>query len=318
MGSLGLRQATKPLDRQHQPLHGRSHWLSVPAIVSAGEGIAATQEAKEAVDVENDRVFRGSIPALYDQYLGPMIFAPYADDLAARLADLRDGSVLETAAGTGVVTRALVSTLPRSVFIVATDLNRPMLDHASSQFASDRVTWQQADAQMLPFPDGMFDVVVCQFGVMFFPDKPRAFAEAARVLKPGGRFLFSVWDRIEENEFADVVVKAVAVLYPHDPPMFLARTPHGHYDAAALETQLRTAGFGTTSVESLTRKSMAPDALSVAIGYCQGTPMRNEIEAHGAEALAAATQAAASAIAAQYGSGPVTGRIRAHVITAMR
>jgi SAM-dependent methyltransferase len=185
--------------------------------------------------VTADRVFGGSIPALYDRYLGPMIFAPYADDLAARLAGLRDGSLLETAAGTGVVTRALVSTLPRDVSIVATDLNQPMLDRASGQLASDRVTWRHADAQTLPFPDGMFDVVVCQFGVMFFPDKPRAFAEAARVLKPGGRFLFSVWDRIEENEFADVVVRAVAALYPQDPPMFLARTPHGHHDTAAFE-----------------------------------------------------------------------------------
>lgn len=263
-----------------------------------------------------DQVFQGSIPALYDQYLGPMIFAPYADDLAARLADLRHGRVLETAAGTGMATRALVAALPRGVTIVATDLNQPMLDHAASRLPSDRVTWQQADAQMLPFPDSLFDVVVCQFGVMFFPDKLRAFAEAARVLRPGGRFLFSVWDRIEENEFADVVVQAVAALYPQDPPMFLARTPHGHHDTAALEAQLQAAGFAVTSVESLTRASRAPDALAVAIGYCQGTPMRNEIETHGAEALAAATQAAAKAITARYGSGPVTGRIRAQVVTA--
>ena len=268
--------------------------------------------------METDRVFRGSVPALYDQYLGPVIFSPYADDLAARLAGLEHGRVLETAAGTGVVTRALVSALPRDVFIVATDLNQPMLDRAASLLSSERVTWRQADAQMLPFPDGMFDAVACQFGVMFFPDKLRAFAEAFRVLKPGGRFLFSVWDRIEENEFADVVVRAVTALYPQDPPMFLARTPHGHHDTAALEAQLRTAGFGTTSVESVTQESRAPDALSVAIGYCQGTPMRNEIEAHGAEALAAATKVAADAIAARYGSGPVTGRIRAHVITATR
>ena len=247
-----------------------------------------------------------------------MIFSPYADDLAARLADLEHGRVLETAAGTGIVTRALVSALPQGVSIVATDLNQPMLDHASSQLSSVRVTWRQADAQMLPFPDGMFDAVVCQFGVMFFPDKPRAFAEAFRVLKPGGRFLFSVWDRIEENEFADVVVKAVATLFPEDPPMFLARTPHGHHDTAALEAQLRTAGFGTACVETLTRESKSPSALSVAVGYCQGTPMRNEIEAHGTAALAAATEVAAAAIAARYGSGPVTGRISAHVITATR
>ena len=266
--------------------------------------------------METDRVFQGSVPALYDRYLGPMIFAPYADDLAARVAGLQGGSLLEIAAGTGVLTRALVATLPPSVAIVATDLNQPMLDHASARLASDRLTWRQADAQALPFADGMFDLVVCQFGAMFFPDKPRAFAEAARVLKPGGRYLLSVWDRIEENEFADVVVSAVAALYPDDPPMFLARTPHGHHDAAALEVLLRAAGFGTTSVESLTLESTAPDALSVAIGYCQGTPMRGEIEAHGAEALAAATRVAAEAIAARYGSGPVTGRIRAHVLTA--
>lgn len=268
--------------------------------------------------METDRVFRGSIPALYDQYLGPMIFAPYADDLAARLADLRYGRVLETAAGTGVLTRALVAALPQDVAIVATDLNQPMLDHAASQLSSERVTWQQADAHRLPFPDGLFDVVVCQFGVMFFQEKPRAFAEAARVLKPGGRFLLSVWDRIEENEFADVVVRAVAALYPQNPPMFLARTPHGHHDTATLEAQLCTAGFTATRVESLTRKSRAPDALAVAIGYCQGTPMRNEIEAQGAETLATATQAAAEAIAARYGSGAVSGRIRAHLIMARR
>jgi ubiquinone/menaquinone biosynthesis C-methylase UbiE len=247
-----------------------------------------------------------------------MIFSPYADDLAARLADLEHGRVLETAAGTGVVTRALVSALPQDVSIVATDLNQPMLDHAASQLSSERVTWQQADAQMLPFSDEMFDAVACQFGVMFFPDKPRAFAEAFRVLKPGGRFLFSVWDRIEENEFADAVVGAVATLFPQDPPMFLARTPHGHHDAAALEAQLQTAGFGSTRVETVALESRSPSALSVAVGFCQGTPMRNEIEAHGAEALAAATKVAAAEIAARYGSGPVTGRIRAHVIAATR
>ncbi|HYF08347.1 MAG TPA: methyltransferase domain-containing protein [Acetobacteraceae bacterium] len=268
--------------------------------------------------MEADRVFQGSIPALYDQHLGPMIFAPYADDLAARLADLRHGRVLETAAGTGVVTRALASALPEGVSIVATDLNQPMLDHAAGRLPSDRVTWQQADAQALPFPDGSFDAVVCQFGVMFFPDKPRAFREAYRVLKPGGRFLFNVWDRIEENAFADLVVRAVAALHPQAPPMFLARTPHGHHDTAALEAQLQAAGFRATGVEAVARESASPSALSVAIGYCQGTPMRNEIEAHGPEALARATQAAADAIAAQYGPGPVTGPIRAFVITATR
>jgi ubiquinone/menaquinone biosynthesis C-methylase UbiE len=247
-----------------------------------------------------------------------MIFAPYADDLASRLADMRLGRVLETASGTGVVTRALVSVLPDRVLIDATDLNQPMLDHASARLPSKRVTWQQADAQTLPFPDCTFDAVVCQFGAMFFPDKSRAFSEAHRVLKPGGRFLFNVWDRIEENDFADIVVKTVAALFPLDPPVFLARTPHGHYDTGVLETQLRVIGFRTVTTESVARESVSPDARSVAIGYCQGTPMRNEIEARDSSRLAEATDAAAAAIAERFGPGPVTGNIRAHVITASR
>ena len=246
-----------------------------------------------------------------------MIFVPYADDLASRLADIHDGRILETAAGTGVVTRALVSSFPESVSIVATDLNQPMLDHASTQLPSTRVNWRKADAQHLPFPDGEFDAVVCQFGVMFVPDKPRAFSEAYRVLKPSGRFLFNVWDRIEENEFAEIVVKSVATLFPDDPPKFLARTPHGHYDTAALEAQLR-AWVCAVTTEIVTRENQAANALSVAIGYCQGTPMRNEIEARAPDHLAEATDVAAAAITKQFGPGPVVGKIQAHVITAVR
>jgi ubiquinone/menaquinone biosynthesis C-methylase UbiE len=226
---------------------------------------------------------------------------------------MQHGRILETAAGTGIVTRALASSLPESLSIVATDLNQPMLDYASNQLPSTRVTWRQGDAQRLPFLDGEFDAVVCQFGVMFFPDKRRAFSEAYRVLKPGGRFLFNVWDRIEENEFADVVVKSVATLFPNNPPMFLARTPHGHYDTATLEAQLRAVGFGAVMTEIVTRESQAPNGLSVAIGYCQGTPMRTEIEAHDPDRLAEATDVTAAAIMKQLGldqlmarSGPMS------------
>ena len=167
-----------------------------------------------------DTVFAGSIPSLYDRYLGPLIFEPYAQDLANRLSALNAGRVLETAAGTGIVTRALMRSLPTSVSVVATDLNQPMLDHAAEQVSSSRVSWQKADAQALPFPDGAFDAVVCQFGVMFFPDKQKAYREARRVLKPGGRFIFNVWDKIEHNEFADLVTTAVADMFPNDPRAF--------------------------------------------------------------------------------------------------
>ena len=138
-----------------------------------------------------DAVFSGSIPSLYDRYLGPVVFEPYAQDLANRLSTLNAERVLETAAGTGIVTRALVSSLAPNVNIVATDLNQPMLDHAAKAVSSSRVSWQKVDAQALPFPDGTFDAVVCQFGVMFFPDKQQAYREARRVLKPGGHFIFN-------------------------------------------------------------------------------------------------------------------------------
>jgi hypothetical protein len=138
------------------------------------------------------------------------------------------------------------------------------------------------------------------------------------MLKPGGRFLFNVWDRIEENEFADIVVKSVATLFPDNPPMFLARTPHGHYDTAALEAQLRAVGFAAATTETVTRESHAPSARSVAIGYCQGTPMRNEIEAHDPDRLSEATDVAAAAIAKRFGPGPVSAKIRAHIVTAVR
>src|SRR5437588_6828984 len=177
---------------------------------------------------QTDRLFAGSIPALYERYLGPLIFEPYAADLAARLGDVRSGTVLETAAGTGIATRALVRSLPATVRIVATDLNQPMLDFAAARVDSPRVTWRQADALSLPFPSGTFDAVVSQFGVMFLPDKVAAYREAARVLKPGGALLFNVWGRIEDNDLAHVVTEAVAGLFPENPPQFLARTPHGY------------------------------------------------------------------------------------------
>ena len=177
-----------------------------------------------------DTAFVGSVPELYDTRLVPLIFQPYADDLARRAAALRPATVLETAAGTGVVTRALARALPAGTRLIATDLNQPMLDRAAAVGTDQPVQWRQADAQALPFDDASVDLVVCQFGAMFFPDKPAAYAEARRVLKPGGTLLFNVWDTIEHNELAHEVTAALAALFPADPPRFLARTPHGHGD----------------------------------------------------------------------------------------
>ena len=185
--------------------------------------------------VTTDKLFAGSIPEIYDRFMVPLIFEPYARDLAGRLANVQPRDVLETAAGTGVLTRAIAAKLPRQARIVATDLNQPMLDHAAAQEqAPRRITWRQADALALPFEDQSFDAVACQFGAMFFPDKVQGYKEARRVLKPGGHFFFNVWDEIAENEFADVVTETLATIFPNDPPRFMARTPHGYHDVAKL------------------------------------------------------------------------------------
>lgn len=266
----------------------------------------------------SDAVFAGSVPQLYEQYLVPLIFQRYADDVARRAASLAPSRVLETACGTGVVTRALARALPPGTEIFATDLNVAMLERAQAVGTSRPVRWQQADAQELPAEDGAYDIVICQFGAMFFPDKVRAFREAHRVLRPGGTFLFSVWGRIEDNEFADVVTQTVSARHPDNPPRFLARTPHGHYERELHFEALRAAGFTSAlSYETVDARSPAESAQVVAIAYCQGTPIRGELEKLGAD-LAEETAACTAALAARFGTGPVDGRISAHVISARK
>ena len=265
---------------------------------------------------QSDKVFSGSIPKLYETYLVPLIFEPYAADLADRLAARSLARVLEVAAGTGVVTRRLALVLPQSVSIVATDLNQPMLDQAAALGTKRPVAWRQADAMQLPFPDKTFDALVCQFGVMFFPDKARAFTEARRVLKPGGVLLFNVWDRIEENEFADTVTRSLESLFPKDPPRFLARTPHGYRDESMIRRDLAAGGFtASAQIAAVAARSRANSARVPAVAYCEGTPLRNEIEARDAARLGEATDAATAAIAERFGTGAVDGKIQALVVS---
>jgi SAM-dependent methyltransferase len=266
-----------------------------------------------------DTRFAGSIPELYESHLVPLIFEPYAADLATRVAVRHPSRVLETAAGTGVVTRTMANALPAHIDLVATDLNQPMLDRAAAIGTPRPVNWQQADATRLPFDDASFDIVVCQFGVMFFPDKARAFSEARRVLRRGGVLLFNVWDRIEENEFADTVTAALADLFPADPPLFMVRTPHGYFDPEVISRDLADGGFSAAPhFETIAARSRAASAHVPAVAYCQGTPLRNEIEARSGAGMDEATAASATAIAERFGTGPVDGKIQAHVVIAQR
>lgn len=267
----------------------------------------------------SDKVFSGSIPDIYDEYLVPLIFEDHAADLARRMAVHEPRHVLETAAGSGVVTRAVARLLGPDARYTVTDLNQPMLDRAARmQGADGRISWTRADALDLPFADGSFDIVLCQFGVMFFPDRVKGYAEARRVLRPGGRFLFNIWDGIATNEFADAVTRAAGELFPDDPPLFLARTPHGHGDTGVIRAELEAAGFGGIDIETVTGASRAPSPRHPALGYCQGTPLRNEIEAREPEWLERVTENAARAIARRWGEGPVEAKIQGHVIAAVR
>lgn len=266
-----------------------------------------------------DKVFAGSIPRVYDTHLVPLIFESYAADMVGRLSSRPLSGVLEVAAGTGVVTRAMAAALPESVPITATDLNQAMLDHAAAAGTKRPVEWRQADAAQLPFPDAAFDAVVCQFGAMFFPDRPQAFSEARRVLKPGGVFFFNVWDRIGENEFADAVEAALASVFPADPPRFLSRTPYGYHDRRSIERDLAEGGFtAPPRIDTVAARSRAASPRSPAIAFCQGTPLKSEIEARDASRLGEATDAAAEAIAARFGRGDVEGKIQAHVVAVAR
>src|SRR5215210_1710770 len=244
---------------------------------------------------QSDKAFTGSLPRIYDTYLVPLIFEPYATDLAQRLVARAPTRVLEIASGTGAVTRALSAALPENISIVATDLNQPMLDQAAARGTVRPVEWRQADAMSLPFEDARFDAVVCQFGVMFFPDKPKAFSEARRVLRQGGVFIFSIWDRIEENDFANCVTVALEPMFPEDPPRFMARTPHGYFDTSIIVRDLSAGGFTSPQIETVDARSRAESARIPAIAFCQGTPLRNEIETRNGS-LTEATDVAAEAI----------------------
>ncbi|HWA60367.1 MAG TPA: class I SAM-dependent methyltransferase [Caulobacteraceae bacterium] len=225
----------------------------------------------------DDSVFTGSIPDLYDRYLGPILFEPFALDMAARFAGF-GGAILETAAGTGRLTRALAAAAPQAA-LAATDLNQPMLDRAAALVTAPGVRWRQADAQALPFEDRSFDAVVCQFGVMFLPDKLAGFSEARRVLRPGGRFVFSVWGDLAENELSVALQEALARLFPDDIPQFLPRSPFGYHDEDEIGGVLAAAGFGAVDTETVTRVAAAESVGHFAVGQCMGSPLRAEIEA---------------------------------------
>jgi SAM-dependent methyltransferase len=264
------------------------------------------------VTADTDRIFAGSIPEVYERVLVPVLFRPYVAEMARRVADGAPRRVLEVAAGTGVLTRALAAALPAAE-IVATDLNQPMLDAAPEV---PGVSWRQADAQRLPFADGAFDAVACQFGVMFFPDRVAAYREAHRVLTPDGRFVFATWDGLAGNDFAAVMAGAVAGCFPDDPPSFAERIPHGYHDPRLIVRELREAGFARVELEQVAHPGRAPSAAAMAVGFCRGTPVGAEVTERDPSRLEEVVAAVESALRARFGTGEIEGTLTAHLGTA--
>jgi SAM-dependent methyltransferase len=253
-----------------------------------------------------------TMPAVYDRCLGPALFAPFAAQLAGRAAQLSPRRVLELAAGTGIATAELVRMLP-TADITATDLNPAMVSWAAQQV--DGATWLQADAQNLAsFADDAFDLVLCQFGVMFFPDKPAAFAEIARVLAPGATVLFAVWDVVEASDFPSAMVSSLAAVIPDDPPDFIVRVPHGYADTAQIDKDLRAGGLIPDHLDRVLLRGTAASARTVAEGFCLGTPLRFELETRGS--LDRLTLALADEMTSRLGEGQVDGDLAAFVVSA--
>ncbi|MBS1902236.1 MAG: class I SAM-dependent methyltransferase [Bacteroidetes bacterium] len=261
--------------------------------------------------------FSGGIPDTYDRYLGPIFFDCYADDLVERLRPLAPKSILELACGTGRVTRQLHAAFGGTASITATDLSPDMLRTAQRLTAADGIQWEAVDAVSLPYADNSFDAVVCQFGIMFVPDKPKAYREAMRVLKPGGTMIVNTWDAIEYNPIIDIADKRLTKFFGPDGPKFYS-IPFGYYDESVIRDHLMQAGIGDAKIETVSLEGNSPSAADAAKGLTQGTPVVMELQSHGADALEVISKQLAEDIVAAFGPGAFTDPLRAKVITARK
>jgi ubiquinone/menaquinone biosynthesis C-methylase UbiE len=264
---------------------------------------------------DDPTAYVGSIPEQYDRNLGPLLFADYAEDISRRVAACKPRRVLEIAAGTGIVTRQLRNLLPDDVELTATDLNPPMLEIARMKFRSDEsVEFRPVDAAALPFADNSFDVLVCQFGVMFFPDKDQSYREALRVLVPGGHYLFSVWDSHQHNSFARITHQVTQSFFPADPPQFQS-VPFG-YRFEPIKDSLLAAGF--TNIIALVKRleKKVADLSILARGQVYGSPIIDHVRQRGGVDGEKIVAAIATQYRKEFGDNPAIIQLQAIVFSA--
>jgi ubiquinone/menaquinone biosynthesis C-methylase UbiE len=268
---------------------------------------------------EKNTRFDGSIPEMYDRHLGPLFFEPYAADLADRVARQRPKRVLEIAAGTGIVSRRLIDALPVGTALTVTDLNAPMLEFARQKTGSrgHNAEWRQADAQQLSFPDESFDMVVCQFGVMFFPDKLRGLREFNRVLEKSGSLILSVWDSFDTNPVQSIAHSTIGKFFETDPPDFY-QVPCGMGDIREIRRLVEDAGFKETVIETISLTVRSESAESAALGLIRGNPVVNVIRERGTADIEEITPALARALEERFGTRSIQVALRAHIVTAVK
>lgn len=281
--------------------------------------VATVSEAKIRVNVAEaarDAAYVGAIPAHYHHGIGPFLFEPYALHTAERIQRLAPRRVLETACGTGIVTRRLRAALPNDALLIASDLNAPMLAVAKQTLqASANVEWIQADMTQLGFGDGQFDALVCQFGLMFVPDKLAALREARRVLTPKGTLLLTTWAALARNPVVELTRDTLGQLFPSDPPRYYERAPFGYGDRGLLTSWLQEAGFSNVAVDLVEKPAFSPSARDVAVGLIEGYPIADEIRSRSPELLPEAVARVERAIRSVYGE-PVRARSTALVAEA--
>lgn len=257
--------------------------------------------------------FAGSVPANYEQYLGPILFEPYALDMMKRLPKASLNNVLEIACGTGRVTKHLLNTLTENGKLVATDLNPDMIEVAKQKVADNRIEWQVADALQLPFADNIFDAVICQYGVMFFPDKPKGFAEAYRVLKPGGIFLFNAWDNIEFNPAINILNNVLQEEFGEEAPNFLKEGPYSFYDQEQIKLLLKDACFKKNELEVVKVASSFSSINDLAKGFLEGSPLFSYLQEKDKDKREVVSEKIRQQLISKYGENAGTVNLQAIV-----
>jgi SAM-dependent methyltransferase len=259
--------------------------------------------------------FSGDIPRNYDEGMGPVVFEPYAIELAERVPAQEGMEILEIASGTGRVTRHLAERLLAGSHLTATDLNPDMLKVAQSRVGNSDVKWQVANALELPLADDSFDCVACAFGVMFYPDKLQGQKEARRVLRDGGVYLFSVWAELEANPWCSILQKTMLRLFPVDTPGFLA-VPFGYCNPDQIRSTLTEAGFGEIKIDRVEKKFEAPTAEQLARGITLGSPLVGAIKEKGVSDMEPIVAEVTKDLAAAMGDLPMRGPMAALIIEA--